>query len=143
MLLPLLMFGLPIVPSEMILYNMLSAQGWTNGLLTLDSMMLIFVAAIVSASIGWVACSLGVNVLVDFMYKHYRILAISAVAAAIASVVYLGMQSYNTVFYLLLLAVSIAIGLLFAKKDFNPLLVSFLIAQPLAATAKVVVQLYF
>ena len=142
-LLPLLMFGLPIVPSEMILYNMLSAQGWTNGLLTLDSMMLIFVAAIVSASIGWVTCSLGVNVLVDFMYKHYRILAISAVAAAIASVVYLGMQSYNTVFYLLLLAVSIAIGLLFAKKDFNPLLVSFLIAQPLAATAKVVVQLYF
>ena len=142
-LLPLLMFGLPIVPSEMILYNMLSAQGWTNGVLTVDSVILIFSAAIVSASIGWIACSLRVNELVVFVSKHYRILAMSAIAAAVASVVYLGMQSYNTVFYLVLLTVSVATGLLFAKKDFNPLLVSFLIAQPLATTASVVVQLYF
>jgi len=142
-LLPLLMFGIPIVPSEMILYTMLSAQGWTNGVLTVDSVMLIFAAAIVSAGIGWIACSLRVNMLVVFVSKHYEILAITAIAAAVASVVYLGMQYYNTVFYLVLLTVSIATGLLFAKKDFNPLLISFLIAQPLAATASVVVQLYF
>lgn len=142
-LLPLLMFGLPIVPSEMILYNMLSAQGWTNNTLTSSSVLLIFAAAAVSSVIGWIACGVLVNRLVSFVQRHYQSLAASAVVLTALSVVYLGMQAYNTVFYLAVLAVAVAVGLIFAKRDFNPFLISFLVSQPLAASVGVVVQLYF
>ena len=142
-LLPLLMFGLPIVPSEMILYNMLSAQGWTNNTLTSASVLLIFVAAAVSSMIGWLACGVLVNGLVAVVQRYYRMLAISAVVLTTLSVVYLGIQSYNTGFYLAVLAVSVAVGLRWNKQDFNPFLISFLVSQPLAASVGVVVQLYF
>jgi putative tricarboxylic transport membrane protein len=142
-LLPLLMFGLPIVPSEMILYNMLSAQGWTNQLLSAQSLLYIFSAAAISSILAWLLCGTWSQQLVATVQQWYRELAVAAVAITAVSVLYLGIQAYNAVFYLTVLAISVVIGTVFRRCDFTPLIVAFLISAPLTSSAVIFSQLYF
>lgn len=142
-LLPLLMFGLPIVASEMILYSLISLKGWSHIDLTTTVLMQIYLAAIVSSLIGWALCGPVVKHLVIFIQKNYSILAKFAVAIATISVLYLGYQAHNTWFYLSALTICVVIGTLLRHRDFTPLLIGSLIAAPLVSAGQVVYQLYF
>jgi len=142
-LLPLLMFGLPIVSSEMILYNLISSKGWTHVNLTITVLWQIYVAAIVSSLIGWALCGPVVKYLIIFIQKNYSILVKFAFAIVTISVLYLGHQAHNIWFYLLALTICVVIGVFLRYRDFTPLLIGSLIAVPLVSAVQVVYQLYF
>ena len=142
-LLPLLMFGLPIVGSEMILYSLISAKGWTHVNLTITVLWQIYVAAIVSSLIGWALCGPVVKYLIIFIQKNYSILVKFAFAIVTISVLYLGHQAHNIWFYLLASTICVVIGILLRHRDFTPLLIGSLIAAPLVSAGQVVYQLYF
>jgi putative tricarboxylic transport membrane protein len=142
-LLPLLMFGIPIVPSEMILYSLINAQGWAHTDLTTTMLFQIYLAAIISSLIGYALCGPVVKYLIVFVQKNYSILVKFAVAVAVVSVLYLGYQAYNAWFYLLSLVICISIGVLLRHRDFTPLLIGTLIAAPLINAGQVFYQLYF
>lgn len=142
-LLPLLMFGLPIVGSEMILYSLISAKGWTHVNLTITVLWQIYVAAIVSSLIGWALCGPVVKHLIIFIQKNYSILVKFAFAIVTISMLYLGHQAHNIWFYLLASTICVVIGILLRHRDFTPLLIGSLIAAPLISAVQVVYQLYF
>jgi len=142
-LLPLLMFGLPIVGSEMILYSLISAKGWTHVNLTITVLWQIYVAAIVSSLIGWALCGPVVKYLIIFIQKNYSILVKFAFAIVTISMLYLGHQAHNIWFYLLASTICVVIGVLLRHRDFTPLLIGSLIAAPLVSAGQVVYQLYF
>jgi TctA family transporter len=142
-LLPLLMFGLPIVSSEMILYNMLSSQGWTHSTLTIGTVTLIAAAAVIAAVLSWYLCGPAIKHLVKWTQSYIRQISLAAIAIAAGSVLYSGYQSYNVLWYLTVLAISCLIGLFFRKLDMSPLLVAYLVAPQLLTSAIIVSQLYF
>jgi putative tricarboxylic transport membrane protein len=142
-MLPLLMFGLPIIPSEMILFNMISMQGWSHNFLTITTISMIFFAAIGSAGISWYLCGPAIGNLVKWTQQYiYQITALS-IAIAVGSVLYSGYQTYNMTLYICVLIISCVMGWIFRKLDMTPFLIAYIIIPQLAASAGVVSQLYF
>lgn len=142
-LIPLLMFGIPVVTSEMVLYSILSVAGWSNALLDYKSVLQIFTAAIISGLIAWIFSGKLVSKLIVAFKTQYKLITVVAILASVASVIYIGITDYNLSFYLILLLISCIIGFVYSKKDFTPLIVGFLISPHLLNTINVFAQLYF
>jgi putative tricarboxylic transport membrane protein len=142
-LLPLLMFGLPIVPSEMILYNIMSSQGWIHASLTFGTVALITAAAAISAGSSWYLCGPAVVQLAQWTQQYIRQIAAAAVVIAAGSVLYSGYQAYNTIWYTCTLLMSCTIGLACRKLDMSPVLITYLVFPQMVASAIIISQLYF
>ena len=137
------MFGLPIVPSEMILHNMMSSQGWIHSSLTFGTVVLITAAAAISAGLSWYMCGPAVAQLGQWTRRYIRQIAAAAVVIATGSVVYSGYQAYNTIWYTCILLLSCAIGLAWRKLDMSPVLITYLVFPQMVASAIIISQLYF
>ena len=142
-LLPLLMFGLPIVPSEMILYNMMSSQGWIHSSITFGTVALITAAAAISAGSSWYLCGPAVAQLAQWTQQYIRQISAAAVVIAAGSVLYSGYQAYNTIWYTCTLLLSCAVGLVWRKLDMSPVLITYLVFPQITASAIIISQLYF
>lgn len=142
-MLPLLVFGLPIVPSEIILYSMLTITGWSNSALTLHSLLLIFGAFTISALISWVICGFNVPYMLRAVQKYANKIAIGTTVLACFGVIASGFDSYDTWYYAIILVLASTLGLSMKKIDFTPLVLTFLVAPQLITGASILHQLYF
>jgi putative tricarboxylic transport membrane protein len=142
-LIPLFLFGIAIIPSELILFHIISAQGWNHLEMSAGDYVPILISVIVAAVLGYLICSYWIKHLVGLIKRYGRWLTVIALLITIVSVLYIGHTYYSFVYYGTLIAIFSAAGFVLRKFEFTPLVMGFMIADPLIKLANTVAQLHF
>lgn len=142
-MLPLFMFGIAIIPSELILFHVISAQGWSYIDMTSVDYLSISLTVLLSAAIGFLICSHWVHHLITVIKQHGKLLTSLTLAATILSVMYIGYTQYSAAYYGVLIVLFSTVGLLLRKFEFTPLVMGFMISDQLLRLVVTVTQMYF
>jgi TctA family transporter len=141
-MLPLMMFGIPIVSSEVVLFSILQANGWMSSMVTRELLLMLAMAFLLSAVVSWILCGFNVQRLVQGISKYATLVVVFTLVAASFGVISTGMASYSGWFYSIILALAGIIGILGRRLDFTPLVLSFLVAPTLVTGISTLTQLY-
>lgn len=141
-LIPFIVMGLAVQPSELILLEILHVQGVRPQ----DLMGLVFAVAggvAVSALVaGWL-CSHVVLQLMSWFQRWFGAIVTVLVLALIANVAWIGWSADQTVYYLLTFAVSMAVGVLLHRRvDALPLVLVLLLQNHLDIVLPRIYQFY-
>jgi len=147
-LVPLLVLGIAIVPSEMILLGVIETKFWIPGQERLAVYGLNFyawlaISLIMCSLICYLLCYSFLHVFNSWLRKNLVwVNRVSLVILALA-VVYAGSLVEAKVFFLSCFLVLSAVALFFRKTDFIPLIVGYFIGDSLVDSFIVLQQLYF
>lgn len=141
-MLPLMMFGIPIVSSEVVLFSLLEANGWMASMVTRELLLMLGMAFLLSAVISWILCGFNVQRLVQGISKYSSVVVVFTIMAAGFGVIFTGIDSYSGWFYSIILLLAGTIGVLGKHLDFTPLVLSFLVAPKLVTGISTLTQLY-
>jgi len=141
-MLPLMMFGIPIVSSEVVLFSILQSNGWMASMVTRELLLMLAMAFLLSAVVSWILCGFNVQRLVQGISKYATLVVVFTLVAASFGVISTGMASYSGWFYSIILALAGIIGILGRRLDFTPLVLSFLVAPTLVTGISTLTQLY-
>jgi len=136
-LLPLLVLGIPIVPSEALLYEMAVAKGFSLGgenfnveFFNTVAYMLVFVN-LIALFIAWpfakYICYLG-----KLNYKQIQGLILIAFIFIIG---YVGSELFQSTYYLIVFFLLLPVGILLRKHDTLPLVFAFIVADRIATVS--------
>ena len=130
-LLPLIVLGIPIVPSEALLYELASSRGFILGGENFTAEFfsnvayLLVITNLIALAIAWPFAKY-----ICYMSKiNYKILQTIILIVLLAVVVYVGSQFFQSLYYLSVFIVLLPIGILFRKYEMLPLIFSFLVAS--------------
>jgi putative tricarboxylic transport membrane protein len=130
-LIPFIVMGLAIQPSELVLLEVLHTQGVRPQDLAGLVFMIAAGVAVSAAFAGWM-CSSVVSGLLTWFKKHYWTIVTILGVLLLANVAWLGWTSDQTVYYLIVFAVSLAVGLLLPRQlDVLPLVLVLLLQNQL------------
>ena len=141
-LIPLLLFGIAIISSEMIVLDIISTQGWGFRQFSQADYIKLAAASLISILVAYVLCGPWVALLTEFFTKHHYTMAIMVLFITIMSVLIMGNYIYSLYYYFVLLVVFCFFGIMFRRQDATPLVLSYLAAEPLINSSRVVLQLY-
>jgi len=141
-MLPLMMFGIPIVSSEVVLFSILQANGWMASMVTKELLLMLGLAFLLSAVVSWILCGFNVQRLVQGISKYATLVVVFTLVAASFGVISTGIDSYSGWFYSIILLLAGIIGILGRRLDFTPLVLSFLVAPTLVTGISTLTQLY-
>jgi putative tricarboxylic transport membrane protein len=141
-LIPLIVMGLAVQPSELVILEILHVQGVRPQ----DLMGLVFAVALgvaVSALVaGWL-CSQVVTQLMSWFRRWFRAIVTVLVLALIVNVAWIGWSADQTVYYLLTFAVSMLAGLVLHRRvDALPLVLVLLLQNQLDIVMPRIYQFY-
>lgn len=148
-LVPLLLLGLAIIPSEMILLSALETLNWNPGVSTWTFLgfgfyQWLFAALMIGCAMSYSFCYTFVIPFSQFFYKHMQSLMWITVALIFSSLYYAGWLVDNRVFFLLCFCLlSFIVILLYKKIEFMPLVAGFLLGEPVLESSRIVYSLYF
>jgi TctA family transporter len=130
-LIPFIVMGLAIQPSELVLLEVLHTQGVRPQ----DMVGLVFMiaagVAVSAAFAGWM-CSSVVSGLLTWFKKYYWAIVTILSLLLLINVAWIGWTSDQTVYYLMVFAVSLAVGLLLPRRlDVLPLVLVLLLQNQL------------
>jgi putative tricarboxylic transport membrane protein len=130
-LIPFIVMGLAIQPSELLLLEVLHTQGVRPQDLAGLVFMIAAGVAVSAAFAGWM-CSYVVSGLLTWFKKYYRTIVSTLGLLLLINVAWLGWTSDQTAYYLIVFAVSLAVGLLLPRRlDVLPLVLVLLLQNQL------------
>jgi len=130
-LIPFIIMGLAIQPSELVLLEVLHTQGVRPQDLAGLVFMIAAGVAVSAAFAGWM-CSSVVSSLLTWFKKYYWTIVVTLSVLLLANVAWLGWTSDQTVYYLAVFAISLAVGLLLPRQlDVLPLVLVLLLQNQL------------
>ena len=141
-MLPLMMFGIPIVSSEVVLFSILQSNGWMASMVTVKLLLMLAMAFLLSAVVSWILCGFNVQRLVQGISKYATLVVIFTLVFASFGVISTGISSYSGWFYGIILLLAGIVGVLGKRLDFTPLVLSFLAAPTLVTGISTLTQLY-
>lgn len=148
-LIPLLLLGLAIIPSEMVLLSVLETLNWLPGksnwaFLGFGFYHWLFASLIVACAVSYAFCYTFVIPFSKFFYKHMRSLMWITIALILASMYYAGWLVDNRVFFVLCFCLlSFIVVVLYKYIEFMPLVAGFLLGEPVLEASRIVYNLYF
>jgi TctA family transporter len=143
-LIPLLLLGIAIIPSEMLLLSIVEIVGWRSSSLTDTFYYTLYAAVIVSCIVSYLFCYTFVVPFSKLFYKNFKILMWFTVLIMIGSIYYVGSLADNQIFFILCFSVFSIIALLTHKYfDFIPLVAAFLLADETLNVSQTIYNLYF
>lgn len=133
-LLPLLILGIAIVPSEIILLSILEYKDWMMMLTNwtfLDLTLLTWIAlgATIGCTISYLVCYTFVLPISLFLRNHLQKLNWITLIIMVISVTYLGMQIENEFFYIFAFICFSFVAYVYKEIDFIPLVAGFLLSD--------------
>ena len=145
-LLPLLLFGLAIIPSELILLSIVETQGWTPSaigwtLMGLSFYHWMFIFLAVSCLIGYLTCYTFVSTVTKLVKNNIKIICGLTIALIASSLMYSGWMTQNYSIYLLTFVLFFSIVVLYRRIDYMPLVVGFLLGDQLLSVTSVIYDL--
>jgi TctA family transporter len=144
-LIPLLVLGLAIQPSEIILLQLIESQIWTVAqTYNWKFLALLYISIPVGCFFTAFLCYNVVKTTMQFFYTHIQLILYSILVISVSSILYMGFQADQTMYYFIVLCVSIAIGLVLEKKkvDVLPLIIIFLLENNYSDVIKRIMVMY-
>lgn len=129
-MIPVFLFGIPILGSEAVLINLIEMSGVPVGFGTLAASEFFIPTVIfflLSGVLGTVVAWQGANFILKLFKIPGYVIRSVLILALIATVLYVGAISYNLIYYIVLLCVLTPIGILLKKHDLSIVIFSFLI----------------
>lgn len=141
---PLLAFGIAIVPSEIILLEMLKYNGWMLSDVTGKTLYILLLFSISTVIIGYFACTKLAAHLVTFISKSGAWLPMLIFAILIVNIYIIGSQSSNTGIYLITFIFCAFASLGFNKLQIDPipLIFSWAVGEQLLVNGHRLLSLY-
>ena len=137
MLLPFVLIGIPLSASEFVLYNYLIEAGWSpfqfdnlekNAYFLMQSLVPWFVFVnIIALVIAWPLAKTIIKI-VDKM-KNYVNISVAIICSLVT--IYLGLENYQLIYYVICLLVISTIAIKFRKISLIPILFSYLLGNDL------------
>ena len=118
---PLLAFGIAIVPSEIILLEMLKYNGWTLSDITEKTLYTLILFSVITVIFGYYACTKLAAHLVTLISKSGTWLPILVFAILIINIYIIGGQSSNTGIYIITFIFCAVASLGFNKMQIDPI----------------------
>lgn len=144
MLLPLLLFGLPITSSEALILYFLEQNGFTNASTELGSIMRALVLNFFWINVVGLALSWPLAGYVKYFYRiDIRYVFVGVVMMIFFSLMYSGWTSNGTMYYLLVILFLLPFGIALRNHDLLPLIFAYLISDRTVASLVILKQLYF
>jgi putative tricarboxylic transport membrane protein len=147
-LIPLLVFGLAIIPSELILLSIVELKAWvprqsTWSLFGLSYYYWIFIALMISCVVGYLVCFTFVKSITILFRSHLKFISAITALLIIVSLTYSGWLVDNRTLFLITFICFSIFAVCFKKTDYLPLIVGFLLGSQLLSTSNVLYNLYF
>jgi putative tricarboxylic transport membrane protein len=144
-LIPLLVLGLAIQPSEIILLELIESKFWSVSR-THDWNFLILLYTLLPIGCVFAAffCYNVVKKILQFFYNYSHIILCIILFISVVNILYTGYQADQTVYYFVVLFTSTIIGLFLEKKkiDVLPLIIIFLLENNYSDVVKRAIMLY-
>lgn len=144
-LIPLLILGVAIVPSEMILLNVLDLKNWSpfsNDLESQHFYITLALALMLTALLCYLICYASIKRINHWIARNLQTLNYSALIVLMISVTYLGTEVESAVFFLACFLIFGATALIFKKINFIPLVIGYFLGDTLINSWLIVHQLY-
>lgn len=142
---PLLAFGIAIVPSEIILLEILRYGGWELNDVTEKTLYTLFLFSIGTTVAGYFTCTKLAGYLVKFIAKSGSWLPLLIIGVLIFNLYIIGNQSSNVFIYFITFTFCAFASLGFQKMQIDPipLIFSWALGEQLLITGHRLVSLYF
>lgn len=142
-LLPLLLIGVAIQPSELILLDLIDSIGW-DGYASTELIFELMIYVVVGCLISTVLCYNFVTKLLNFFKKYLKIIVYVLLGILFLDIIYLGYQADQALYYFVCLLISLLIGLYLHKKNIDavPLILAFLLEDKIVEVIFRLYQLY-
>lgn len=146
-LIPLLIFGLAIVPSEIVLLSIIQTRGWTLdgdwSILGIGFYYWLFFALIVACVISYMVCYTFVQTITGYLKNNINLISAVTLIMIAASLIYSGWMINNYLIFLLTFSVFSVVILLLKDIDYMPLVVGFMLGDQLLNVTGIVYNLHF
>ncbi len=129
-MIPVFLFGIPILGSEAVLINLVEMSGVAVGFGTLaarEFFMPTVIFFLLSGILGTIVAWQGANGILNLFKIPSYIIRSVLILVLVATVLYVGSTSYNLIYYIVLLCVLTPIGILLKRYDLSIVIFSFLI----------------
>jgi TctA family transporter len=141
-LIPFIVMGLAVQPSELVLLELLHTQGVRPQDLGGVVFMVAAAVAISAATAGWLCSQVVAGLLTWFRRWYWAIVTVLTLLLAI-NVAWIGWSSDQTVYYMITFVVSMAVGLLLSRRmDALPLVLVLLLQNQLDIVMPRIYQFY-
>lgn len=142
-LIPLFVFAIPIVPSEYVLYDVVTRHGTSFSYAWLQSNILWIGCAFAFANCIGYLCAYPLAIqLVRYLTKNFALLKYSSILILVSSIILIGFINDCVVFYLVITAVFLPLGLILQKYDKMPFVIGLLVGPQYEAVARIMYGLY-
>lgn len=129
-LIPLLVLGLAIQPSEVITLQLLETKGWMVAKTSNFDFLLIFLFSMILMSVyAAVLCYSAVKYTLHFFSKYIALILLLIIFGGIINIIYMGYVSEQTLYFVIVLFVSTFFGMVLQHKNIDtmPLVIIFLL----------------
>jgi len=142
-LIPFLLLGLAVQPSELVILDILASHGWRAANLDWNMVGLVSVSLLIGCvTVAWI-CSSVVKQLLGWFQTYYNAIISVLILLLTTTVAYQGWRSDQTLYYMLVFVVSGAVGWITARRvDFMPLVLVLLLENQLNGVTNRLIQLY-
>jgi putative tricarboxylic transport membrane protein len=146
-LIPLLVIGVAIVPSEMILLSLLETKSWVPGklswnLLGFNFYSWLMITLIISSIICYLICYSFIGIISPWIKKNFDMISKFCILIMTVSVFYAGSLVESRLFFICCFLIFSTIGIFLKKIDFIPLVVGYFIGDILLDTILILSFIY-
>lgn len=143
-LIPLLLFGLPIQPSEIILYEIITSNNWLRNSITIYDILFLMGCIFFTAVVSHLLCWTFVNSIAEWYKNNYKYIINAVIVIIICNVVFNGWQANQIWYYFAIFFIMSLIGMLLSVKvDLLPALMAFLLQDQFFVATNRLIELYF
>lgn len=143
-LVPLIFFGIPLVASEVVLYNMLTAQGFHLGAAAVDRHLIWNLAAafVIGNVIGFLAAWPLAGVVTRLIDQNQSTIKLLVTALLLVIFIHEGWSLMQSSIYVMIGIVLCALGWALRRYDTQPVIFGFVISDMVANTLSLMIQKY-
>ena len=143
-LIPLVLFGIPLVASEVVLYNMLTAQGFHLGATAVDEHLIWSLAAsfMIANLVGFLAAWPLARPVTDIVDCHQSKIRIMVTVILLGIFIHEGWSLMQGSIYAIVGLVLCGLGWMLRRYDTQPVIFGFIMSDFIAHTASLVMQKY-
>lgn len=118
---PLLVFGVAIIPSEVILIELLRFEGWTAKSVNYNTFFVLIIMSIITILVSYSCSTFMAKSLVQFMIKNHNKLLLLTFSLLFGSLYFMGKYTSELEMYFLTFFVLCPIGLIMHHRKIDPL----------------------
>jgi TctA family transporter len=142
-LIPFVLLGLAVQPSELVILDILTNHGWRASNLDWNMVSLVAASLLIGCAVVAWLCSSVVKQLLTWFQQYYNAIVSVLIVLLTTTVVYQGWQSDQAWYYVLVFAASGMVGWIAGRRvDFMPLVLVLLLENQLNGVTNRLLQLY-